>query len=606
MTFDQWGAVCLVPLAIWVLVSGLDDLVLDIAVFCRWVCCRVLKRVGIPSPSESELDSVPQKRIAVFVPLWGEYRVIHSMLEHNVAVNRYKNYDFFVGAYPNDTKTLAVLRDVVKHFRNVHLAVCPHDGPTSKADCLNWIFQRMLLFEEDYDKHFDIVVTHDAEDLIHPDAFRWINYFIQNYDMVQVPVLPLRTPFREFTHGVYCDEFSECQSKDLPARQILGGFIPSCGVGTGFSRAALEKIAAAYSNRLFEHRCLTEDYENGYRLNLLNLPQIFLPIQVRKGSVIATREFFPRAFKAAVRQRTRWIMGIALQSWERHGWGKTRSHLYWFWRDRKGLIGNLVTPLANTLFLAGFATWLWSFETGRPWAFARLSHTRILACLFFSTLSLQFSRMSVRAYYVSRIYGWPFALGVPLRTIWANWINCFATVSALVRFGLAKMRKEPLVWLKTEHAYPSRTALMEHKREIGDILIGSQYISESDFKAALSTKPPNIRIGEHLVNLGKISEEDLYEALSLQQNMPLGRPERDAVSLLVTRSLPAEFSRKWKVLPYKVASGHLFLVGPELPSDTMSQELRQFSSLEIRFHLVTPSDFDDLVREFLPHSEDVS
>jgi len=39
-------------------------------------------------------------------------------------------------------------------------------------------------------------MTHDAEDIIHPDSLRWVNYFVENYDMVQVPVLALPTPMR--------------------------------------------------------------------------------------------------------------------------------------------------------------------------------------------------------------------------------------------------------------------------------------------------------------------------------------------------------------------------------------------------------------------------
>jgi adsorption protein B len=35
---------------------------------------------------------------------------------------------------------------------------------------------------------------------------------------------------------------------------------------------------------------------------------------------MATREFFPQSIKTAIRQRTRWVTGIALQTWDRHGW----------------------------------------------------------------------------------------------------------------------------------------------------------------------------------------------------------------------------------------------------------------------------------------------
>ena len=73
--------------------------------------------------------------------------------------------------------------------------------------------------------------------------------------------------------------------------------------------------------------------------------------------MVATRGYFPRKFRAAVKQRSRWIMGIALQSWELNGWRETVSQLYWFWRDRKGVLGSLIGPLANLVFFYGVADW---------------------------------------------------------------------------------------------------------------------------------------------------------------------------------------------------------------------------------------------------------
>ncbi len=597
---DHWVSLCLAPLALWVLLNGLDDLIIDLACACSWLAARLSRRAVFRRPSEAELDDVPQKRIAVFVPLWKEHRVIQKMVEHNISANRYSNYDFFIGAYPNDAPTVAAIREAKKQVKNVHLAVCPHDGPTSKADNLNWIYQRMLLMEEQEGVHFDIIMTHDAEDIIHPDSLRWVNYFAERYDMVQVPVLALPTPLREWTHGVYCDEFAEFQMKDLRARQVLGGFIPSCGVGTGFKREALERLAAAHSNRIFEPVCLTEDYENGFRMHRLGCPQFFIPVYRAGRAFVATREYFPRKFKAAVRQKTRWITGIALQSWQRHGWRDTADQLYWFWRDRKGLVGNLAAPLSNVLFLYGALTWIWAAHTRTAWGLAQVAQSRLLRFVFFGTLGLQVFHMVIRAVCSARIYGWRFAAGVPLRAVWGNWINCLATVMAYYRYFSAVARGRPLVWLKTEHAYPNRAALVEHVRKLGEVLVGCQYIAPVELEAALTAKPAGIRLGDFLITQGKVSEADVYTALSLQQNVPFGKPEPAVISRPITRSLPAEIVKRWKVLPYKVAAGHLFVAGSELPSNEMHDALRKFSSLEIRFHLVTPTEFEELAHEYLP------
>jgi adsorption protein B len=222
-------------------------------------------------PGDRQLASAPLRRVALLIPLWKEHKVIRNMLEHNLAAIRYSRYDIIAGTYPNDPATQQAERAVSQRFANVHLAVYPHDGPTSKADCLNWAFQHMLLIEEDRyragaalpesenffpaaapgsvvpqvpkvdGERFDVVVTHDAEDLIHAEELDWINYYSGRFDFVQTPVLPLPSRLPEFTHGVYCDEFAENHIRDMTVRSRYGGFIPSAGVGTGFTRDALAR-----------------------------------------------------------------------------------------------------------------------------------------------------------------------------------------------------------------------------------------------------------------------------------------------------------------------------------------------------------------------------
>ena len=87
---------------------------------------------------------------------------------------------------------------------------------------------------------------------------------------------------------------------------------------------------------------------------------------------MATREYFPRRLRPAISQRTRWVTGIVLQSWQRHGWRAPWSQLYWFWRDRKGLVGNLLSPAANLFFLYGTVSYFASLGQAGPWHFGSL------------------------------------------------------------------------------------------------------------------------------------------------------------------------------------------------------------------------------------------
>jgi len=600
MITDRWISTLMAPLALWVILNGFDDVFIAMAAAYAWLRFRFTSRQPERIPTEGELDAVPQRRMAIFVCLWREHGVIRDMIEHNIRSIRYRNYDFFIGVYPNDTPTVAAATEVCNRYPNVHLSVTPHPGGTSKADNLNWIFQCMLLYEERNNVRFEMIAVHDAEDVIHPDDLRWLNYYAQWYDMVQIPVLALPTPLRQLTHGVYCDEFAEFQFKDMPAREALGGFLPSCGVGTGFSRRALESVAAAHSNQIFDATSLTEDYEIGFRIHRLGYRQKFIRIVRRDGKFVATREFFAQTFRKAVTQRSRWVTGIGLQSWEKHGFRDTLSQFYWFWRDRKGLVCNILTPLANLLCLYGAITWAIARALHIQWGLGAELRTGWLWTFGWWPILLVLPQTAIRIYCSGLVYGWKFASLVPIRVPWANFINYCAAAKATWNYVSARLRGVPLRWLKTEHAYPNRAALVTERRKLGEILMTSGYVTAEDLDSALAAQPAGVRIGEYLVQLGKLSEEQLYEALGLQQDLPAGKPHADVISPEVTRAIPADVARLWKVLPFRVVAGQLYIASQELPTEQMISQVRDFWPLEMRFHLVNPRAFKELIDEYLP------
>ncbi|MBS1823932.1 MAG: glycosyl transferase family protein [Acidobacteria bacterium] len=596
-TLDLLVHSLLVPLALWILVSGIDDLFIDAICFFTYISDRAWHPGRWRQQELHDALAAPQKRIAIFVPLWQEESVIRQMVSNNVNQIEYLSYDLFLGVYPNDTPTLTAARELEATFANVHTAVCGNPGPTSKADCLNWIYQRMLAFEREHQVRFEIIATHDAEDVVHPIALHWMNYHCDVYDMVQVPVLPLPTPIQSWTHGIYCDEFAEFQTKDMPGRQILGGFIPSNGVGTAFTRYAMERLAER-TGRIFEPECLTEDYENGLKLHFLGCPQLFMPVQMQGGQPVATREYFPQTIKGAIKQRTRWVTGIALQSWERHGWRGSIGTVYWMWRDRKGLVGNPVSMLTSLMFVYGLLTWTWCRVTGVQWGLQGIASGMPTFVLLSFTSSMQFVHLGVRAWCTARIYGWSYASAVPIRAMLANYINFRATAGAVWRFAKSKVDGKPLVWLKTDHSYPALAAVGQRRR-LGEILVTAGRISTAQLEWALRTKPQQVRLGEHLVRSRLLTEQQVYQALSLQASIPLLHIDPRRIRASTARALPVHVVEQWRVVPYQVAGGFLFLACAESPSESMKAELGKFTKLDIRWQLVTASNFAELRQALL-------
>src|SRR5262245_51376492 len=254
--------------AIGFLVNGLDDLFFD----CQFLV-YLWRRRKKPHITLQQLKLVPEQWTALMVPAWLEGGIVNKMAEYAARVLLYEKFDIFIGVYPNDPETNRCVDELCAQNPRIHKVLVPHEGPSSKADCLNWIYRAVRLNEIAGTKEYKLLAIHDAEDVIHPLVLKVYNYFIpKQYDMGQVPVFALEMGvWKYWTGNSYIDDFAELHTKDLFARESMGGVVPSAGVGTAFSSETLEKLAAANNGDPFFIGNLTEDYEVGIRVKRAGL-----------------------------------------------------------------------------------------------------------------------------------------------------------------------------------------------------------------------------------------------------------------------------------------------------------------------------------------------
>lgn len=128
------------------LISGISDATVDLIWTGRglWRRCfvyRVHQRADAYSLSSPKLFG----RIVFFVPAWDEGAVLGAMLRHMVSTLGEGHWLVYVGVYPNDAATLAAATSISDP--RIRIVIGQRPGPTTKADCLNNLWQRMLADE---------------------------------------------------------------------------------------------------------------------------------------------------------------------------------------------------------------------------------------------------------------------------------------------------------------------------------------------------------------------------------------------------------------------------------------------------------------------------
>lgn len=118
-------------------VLGLGDVAVDLI----WLVRTFLRR-KVPALTVGTLPQpLSDGPLAIFTPAWDESAVIGAMLTHTLATLDHHDYRIYVGCYPNDPGTIAIV-DAISDPR-VRMVVGPVPGPTTKADCLNRLWFAM-------------------------------------------------------------------------------------------------------------------------------------------------------------------------------------------------------------------------------------------------------------------------------------------------------------------------------------------------------------------------------------------------------------------------------------------------------------------------------
>ena len=408
-----------------------------------------------------------------------------------------------------------------------------------KADCLNWIVQAIFQQNTLQPEPFAGVILHDSEDVLHPLELKYYNYLLPRMDFIQLPVTSLEREWYELVAGTYMDEFAEWHTKDLVVRESMSHMVPSAGVGTCFSRKAMEELAAETHNQPFNTDTLTEDYDIGARLARRGMKQIFgkFPVDyvIRRKPLfglgkekvstltmpLGIREFFPNTFKTAYRQKARWTLGIGLQGWSQVGWAGPLSTKYLLFRDRKGLVTSFVAILAYLLLL-NFLVFLLADHMGW-WT------------VYYPPCSPQWLAGDADEHQRCR----PAAARGAARLVRLAPVRLGARLAVRPAHGdrqlhqchgsgarLEAVHRPPghgqAPGLGQDHArLPSTDQLVHQRQRLGELLLSWQAIDETRLASALEIQRRERRpLGAILMEQGWLDEATLREAISFQQGSP--------------------------------------------------------------------------------------
>ncbi|NVN89807.1 MAG: pilus assembly protein PilB [Desulfuromonadales bacterium] len=136
------------------------------------------------------------------------------------------------------------------------------------------------------------------------------------------------------------------------------------------------------------------------------------------------------------------------------------------------------------------------------------------------------------------------------------------------------------------------------KGTLGSILAASRIITETDVQAALEEQArTGCRLGEALINMGIVSQEDVDWALSNQLDIPFIRLKRDLIDLDVIALVPAAMARTFTCIPLFLAGDELNVAIDDPLNRTAIESIERHSGRRVSISVALSAEIMEMIHE---------
>ncbi len=146
---------------------------------------------------------------------------------------------------------------------------------------------------------------------------------------------------------------------------------------------------------------------------------------------------------------------------------------------------------------------------------------------------------------------------------------------------------------------------MKKKETLGEILIQKNMVSARKINQALQIQAGgNKRLGQILIHMRAITEEQLFDALSDQYGIPIAVLNRKLrIPKEVKTILPRYLCKKYCVFPFEKANDHVLKIAMVNPLDQAARtDIEAFTGMLVRPYLTREKEILKMIDHFLGHS----
>ncbi|HAJ32228.1 MAG TPA: hypothetical protein DCK79_02490 [Candidatus Atribacteria bacterium] len=142
----------------------------------------------------------------------------------------------------------------------------------------------------------------------------------------------------------------------------------------------------------------------------------------------------------------------------------------------------------------------------------------------------------------------------------------------------------------------------KHPQKLGEILIHYKIITPEQLEEGLKIqKSKGKRIGEILIDLGKVTQDEINWVLGKQLNIPYVQLNVENIDIQLSKNISEDILRKFKVIPIMELNDELVIAMADPTDEEAIEMIKEVTKRKLKIVLASFKNIDETIDRIFHH-----
>ena len=144
----------------------------------------------------------------------------------------------------------------------------------------------------------------------------------------------------------------------------------------------------------------------------------------------------------------------------------------------------------------------------------------------------------------------------------------------------------------------------KHHQKLGEMLIYYKVITQAQLEEGLEIKKnTEKRIGEILINLGRVTQDEINWILGRQLNLPYVQINVDNIDIQLSKNISENALRKFKAIPLMELNNNLVVAMADPTDEEAIEMLKEVTKRKLKLVLASFENIDETINRIFSYKK---